>query len=104
MASWPYNTKAWARLRLRQLAKEPLCRMCAARGDVTPATEVDHIVAIKRGGDAFPGLDGLQSLCRSCHSRKTAAIDCDNSQGYFSDIGADGWPLDPSHPLNREGR
>ncbi|MCB0080444.1 MAG: HNH endonuclease [Caldilineaceae bacterium] len=53
-----------------QLRREPLCRHCRERGQTTAATEVDHIKARRDGGsDAF---DNLQSLCKSCHSRKTA--------------------------------
>ena len=49
MASSPYDTKAWKRLRKAKLARDPLCKYCP-RGTVTPATEVDHRVAISKGG------------------------------------------------------
>lgn len=52
------------------LRREPLCRECWVHGRVTEATQVDHIVPLAEGGTNDP--DNLQSLCHSCHSRKTA--------------------------------
>lgn len=44
--------------------------MCKAKGRVTPATEVDHIVPLRQGG-ARLDRSNLQSLCRPCHAQKT---------------------------------
>lgn len=61
----------WTKLRLIVLQREPLCRECMKNNIVTQATEVDHIIAKRNGGkDSF---DNLQSLCKSCHSMKTAS-------------------------------
>ena len=58
----------WRRLRRMQLNKAPMCVRCGSA-----ATEVDHITPRAAGGsDAF---DNLQSMCKSCHSRKTAGED-----------------------------
>ena len=55
---WMYLTPEWTEdLRPGQLLREPFCRECARRGDRTPATDRSN----------------LQSLCHSCHSRKTMA-------------------------------
>ena len=54
------------------LADEPLCRECSRLGKLTPAAEVDHIVRISDGGARLDDAN-LQSLCKSCHSRKTLA-------------------------------
>jgi 5-methylcytosine-specific restriction protein A len=62
------NAAPWRKLRAAQLAREPLCRTCANRGRLTAATEVDHI----NGDTANNAGDNLQSLCKPCHSRKTA--------------------------------
>lgn len=61
--------RTWQRLRLAHLGRQPLCVRCAK-----PAKHVDHIQPIAKGG---PRLDpaNLQSLCHSCHSRKTATED-----------------------------
>jgi 5-methylcytosine-specific restriction protein A len=61
----------WQRLREAHLASEPLCRMCLQAGRITPAVLVDHIVPINDGGAVLDD-DNLQSLCRSCHDKKTA--------------------------------
>lgn len=100
MADWPYDTSAWKRLRRAKLASSPLCEPCGKRGVVKQAKHVDHITAIAKGGEAFPPLDGLMSLCPSCHSIKTRAVDqCGGSGIRFKGCGIDGLPLDPDHPF-----
>lgn len=59
----------WLRVRKYHLAASPLCVMCFARGWTVPATDVDHITPLSRGGTNDPA--NLQSLCHSCHSSKT---------------------------------
>ena len=62
----------WRKLRRMVLAESPLCvdPFKAHKGQAVPASEVDHIVPLRRGGtNAF---DNLQTLCRPCHQRKTA--------------------------------
>ncbi|WP_201351882.1 HNH endonuclease signature motif containing protein [Hydrogenimonas urashimensis] len=48
-----------------------LCQACKRQGVITPATIVDHIIEIKDGGCATCS-DNLESLCASCHAKKTA--------------------------------
>jgi 5-methylcytosine-specific restriction protein A len=55
------------------LAQEPLCRTCKAQGDTTPATDVDHILSLDKGGTN--AMSNLQSLCHAHHSAKTATVD-----------------------------
>lgn len=69
-----YGTR-WQRLRRTFLARHPLCVMCLANGDVTPATVVDHIVPHKGDQAKLWDIDNLQSLCEKCHNRKTAKED-----------------------------
>lgn len=104
MADWPYSTGAWRVLRKRKLQVEPLCQACSRRGLVTPASHVDHVLSIKQGGEPFPPLAGLMSLCPSCHSIKTNAKDRAGGKGVaFKGCDADGVPLDPEHPFVAEG-
>lgn len=66
-----YKTPEWKLTRRRHLAAHPFCEECLKAGKRTKATMVDHIVPIKQGGDKFAECN-LQSLCWSCHSRKSA--------------------------------
>jgi len=65
----------WKHVRALVLARDPLCADIwgwhAAAGRVEVATQVDHIVGLSEGGEAF-AFENLQPLCSSCHSKKTA--------------------------------
>lgn len=69
--------RAWRRLRRLVLRLHPFCvdpfGHHAADGRFEVATEVDHIVSRRAGGKDV--IDNLQSLCITCHSRKTARFD-----------------------------
>lgn len=69
---WMYGTEDWKRLRGDQLLREPFCRECARRGLRRRATDVDHIRDHKGDWAVFTDPANLESLCHSCHSRKTA--------------------------------
>ncbi|NBV59713.1 MAG: HNH endonuclease [Rhodobacteraceae bacterium] len=56
--------RLWQKIRLAVLREEPLCRSCQQ-----PATCVDHITPLKKGGDHSRW--NLQPLCASCHNSKT---------------------------------
>lgn len=66
-----YHSRSWRKLRILHLKSEPLCRHCRQRGVTTPAKDVDHIFPINKGGAPL-SESNLQSLCRSCHAKKTA--------------------------------
>lgn len=67
-----YKTPEWLYAKRQQLNAHPFCEECLKAGKRTKATMVDHIVPIKQGGDRF-ATSNLQSLCWSCHSRKSVA-------------------------------
>lgn len=60
----------WQRVRAMHLSAHPLCADCADTGRVVEATEVHHRVALRKGGTH--NSDNLLSLCKSCHSIRTA--------------------------------
>lgn len=60
-----YNSSAWRRLSKKLLRIRPFCPC----GD--EAKQVDHIVPINQGG-AMLDTSNLQTLCVSCHAKKTA--------------------------------
>ena len=100
MADWPYSTARWQRLRKVKLSENPLCETCERRERMTPAVDVDHVLAIARGGPAFPTMAGLRALCHSCHSIKTNALDRAGGKGVaIKGCDVNGLPLDPDHPF-----
>lgn len=74
-ASRLYGTAAWQKMRLAQLAREPLCKACTARGHIVPATVVDHVRRHGNDVNRFFDANNLQSLCKPCHDHKTATHD-----------------------------
>lgn len=73
-ASRGYDS-CWQRYRTAYLAKHPLCATCAARDQVTAATDVDHIVPHRGDRRLFWDPTNHQALCGTCHDRKTAVED-----------------------------
>jgi 5-methylcytosine-specific restriction protein A len=77
-------------MRHRVLTDEPMCRVCKAKGRLSKATEVDHIVPLHKGG---AGMDrrNLQGVCADCHRDKT-----NEEAGYKRRVavGVDGWPVE----------
>ncbi len=74
-----YSLSIWTDdLRPAQLLREPFCRECAKQyppGDPrhrTRATVVDHITPFRGAWALFIDPANHQSLCKSCHDRKTA--------------------------------
>ena len=67
-----YNTRLWAKLRISQLSKQPLCQACAVRGRVTQAEVVDHLWPWNQIGPQAFVVNRFQSLCHECHSVKTS--------------------------------
>jgi 5-methylcytosine-specific restriction protein A len=78
------------KLRKQLLAREPLCRPCQAKGQVTAATIADHIVPIAKGG-AIYDISNMQPVCSDCHDAKTRK---DNGWKAKPRIGLDGWPCE----------
>ena len=73
-----------------------LCQDCLARGVLTLATEVDHIVPLFKGGDDSD--DNKAAICADCHQLKTRS---DKGQAPSGGCDARGFPTDPRHPWNR---
>ncbi len=68
-----YGTARWQRCRNWYKKRHPLCEDCLERGKFVPVYCVDHIIEIKDGGAELEE-DNLRSLCRRCHSVKTADV------------------------------
>ena len=68
-----YNRKAWKLVRMQALVRDDfMCVHCKLRGVDTIATEVDHIIELSSDIALAYELSNLQSLCHSCHMKKTA--------------------------------
>ena len=65
-----YNQSRWKVIRQMYRARNPLCVLCLKDGKTEPATCVDHIIPISRGGPAWDE-NNLQSLCDRHHKQKT---------------------------------
>jgi 5-methylcytosine-specific restriction protein A len=66
-----YHTTRWRNLSKLFRSQNPLCVSCLSNHLVVAAQHVDHIRPISEGG-AMWNIENLQSLCISCHNRKSA--------------------------------
>src|SRR5512143_2485950 len=98
MSKWPYTTQRWQRLRQHKLREHPLCEACLQVGGIEPATAVDHRTRIVDGGEPFPALDRLASLCARCHNTKTRAEQEGETSWLTKGCDVRGYPLDRNHP------
>ena len=67
-----YN-KQWRSARADFLKRNPLCAECMKRGEVRPATVVDHIVPHRGDRRLFWDEKNWQPLCKACHDKKTGS-------------------------------
>lgn len=65
----------WRKRAKLYLQENPLCAECEQQGILTAATVVDHKVPHKGDMSLFWDEDNWQSLCKTCHDRKTATED-----------------------------
>lgn len=64
-----YGSK-WQRIRERILRRDGyLCQPCLSVGNITEASQVDHITHKAAGGTDRD--DNLQAICTTCHREKT---------------------------------
>ena len=95
-----YSMQRWRRRAKHQLRFDPLCCLCRAKGEITPATVADHSPPHNGEYNAF--LRGpIRSLCKPCHDGLQPNF---KHRGYRPDIGVDGFPVDPAHPFYTGGR
>lgn len=106
-------TSAWKKARDGHLRSNPLCEDHKKRGDLVPATVVDHIEPPKimdavESGDPeriaaaralFWNRANWQSLCKLCHDSMKQRFE---KTGRVPGCSVDGLPLDPRHPWNQK--
>jgi 5-methylcytosine-specific restriction endonuclease McrA len=66
-----YNSTPWRKFARVYKDRNPLCVVCERQGLIEPAKVADHIIPINKGGEKF-NEKNIQSLCESCHNRKSA--------------------------------
>ncbi|MEM1346657.1 MAG: HNH endonuclease [Pseudomonadota bacterium] len=93
-----YASRAWKRASRAYRLQYPRCRRCAERGQSSPSEVVDHIAPHRGDAALFWDVANWQPLCKPCHDRHKQS---EEARGYASDIGEDGWPVDPKHPANK---
>ena len=83
-----YSTARWQRIWKYQLIEHPLCKFCAERGLVTPATGLRSYrarIAVMSTNLAW-SFSELVSLCHDSAKRQL------EERGYRLDVGLDGAP------------
>jgi len=65
----------WRKVRLVYLSVHPLCVICKREGRLTAADVIDHVVPHRGDKILFWDESNWQSLCKSCHDRKTMTED-----------------------------
>lgn len=87
MANRLRGRQAVEQRRRRLLRTAWLCERCRAKGKLTPATVVDHIIPLARGGSDDDA--NTRNLCAGCH-RDVTAEQFGHRQRVR--IGLSGWP------------
>lgn len=67
-----YGSKEWRELRLWKLAEQPLCEYCLEKNQITPATEIDHVLPLATHWHLRLDHSNMKSTCRPCHLAKTS--------------------------------
>lgn len=93
-----YKSAAWRKGRLIFLRQHPLCQRCMAKGIVTAATVVNHVVPHKGNLQRFFDQGNWEAICAPHHDRDAQS---EERRGYSTEVGLDGFPTDPKHPANR---
>lgn len=94
----------WRKARETFLRSHPLCADHMQRGQVVPATVVDHIVPHKGDQALFWDSENWQPLCASCHGVKTARQDGGGGHAASLMPGCDinGVPLASGHHWHKQ--
>jgi 5-methylcytosine-specific restriction enzyme A len=93
----------WRRRSQRFLQHHPLCEWCKRGGRIT-ASEVSHHVEPWRNDRTALHMGELVALCKQCHDRDAQYAEHADARGFSRAVGADGWPIDPRHPVNQASK
>lgn len=69
-----YHSKEWKAVRNQVIMRDKgLCVQCLKSKVIKQAEAVDHIIPLKVAWQLRLTMSNLQSLCDTCHNKKTAA-------------------------------
>lgn len=91
----------WQRESKAFLEANPLCVRCEGRGHAVLATVVNHRIPHKGDQKLFWDRANWEPVCKPCHD---GPIQREERGGRVVGCDADGWPVDPQHPLARSRR
>ncbi|WP_313392781.1 HNH endonuclease [Sphingobium yanoikuyae] len=74
------HSSAYRRLCATLIDDEPLCRYCRSEGRISPATLIDHIVALSVGGSN--DRSNLAPACAYCNAAKAIVEQRFVARGY----------------------
>jgi 5-methylcytosine-specific restriction protein A len=96
-ARW-YGLQRWRNRSTLQLKLFPLCKLCLEKNIVTAANVADHVIPHK-GNEQLFWRGALQPLCYMHHNSTKQLEEHGIIKDYINDIGVDGFPIDPKHPV-----
>ena len=67
-----YRTAIWQKIRRQKLQDNPCCEKCIKHGRIRRGYAIDHKRPHKGRIKVFLDFNNMQTLCHSCHSRKSA--------------------------------
>ena len=91
-----YKTKAWQRLRARQLKRHPYCQCPHHKNQKVVADTVDHITPHRGDRNLFWDPKNLQSMLKECHDRFKQSQESGGA-GFLAGCDERGWPLSGDH-------
>ena len=91
------RSSRWQRLRARHLQQHRLCERCKAKGKITLATEVHHVIRCHNDLALQVDPRNLESICNECH----LPVSNDERRGHSYEMDSEGYATDPKHPSNR---
>lgn len=66
-----YYSRRWRNLRALFISRYPLCKECKKNNKIVEGRVVDHIQPVSEGGEFYLWTN-LQTLCNTCHRKKSA--------------------------------
>jgi 5-methylcytosine-specific restriction enzyme A len=86
------QSREWReRIRPRQLSRQPLCEHCKALERTVIAEHVDHVQRPRGDHRLQRDFSNFQSLCVTCHGRKSKWERSGTKQPLYIGTRADGW-------------